>query len=118
MTQSDARQAKKILLSQLILTLILSAAGGFFSLTIALSVLVGAGASAFASTLFAYWVFRRYQAQEAELMVMRFYSAEILKILLVLGIFAAAFVLIEGLNIPVLLGAYFIAQVLPALMAS
>jgi hypothetical protein len=38
--------------------------------------------------------------------------------LLVLGIFAAAFVLIEGLNIPVLLGAYFIAQVLPALMAS
>lgn len=118
MTKSDAQQAKKILLSQLALALSLGLVGLLFNEIIALSALIGASASAIATALFAFWVFRSYRAQQADLLVMRFYSAEILKILLVLGIFAAAFVTIDGLNIPALLGAYFIAQVLPALMAS
>ena len=49
---------------------------------------------------------------------MRFYGAEILKLSLILGLFAIAFTTIEGLHLPALLIAYFAVQVLPAIFAS
>ena len=114
----DALQAKRVLSIQVVMTLVLSTAALFFGGQSALSVLIGAGVCTLANALFALLVFRRYRAQEPGLLVMRFYGAEIGKLALILVLFAAAFALVDGLNLPALLGAYFVVQVFPAVLAS
>lgn len=118
MQQPQAPQVKRVLFVQSLMTVTLAAAGLWIDVAAALSVLIGAGACTLANALFALLVFRRYRAQEASLLVMGIYGAEILKIALILALFAAAFAFIEGLNLPALLGSYFIVQVMPALVAS
>ncbi|EXJ14022.1 hypothetical protein D779_3082 [Imhoffiella purpurea] len=49
---------------------------------------------------------------------MRFYSAETVKIVFVLGAFGVAYAVLDGLNVPALLGAYFMVQVIPTLIAA
>jgi ATP synthase protein I len=117
MQQPDALQAKRVLVVQLAMTLILPAAALPFGKTVALSVLIGAAVCLLANGIFAIWVFRQYRAQEPGSLLMRFYGAEIVKLSLVLGLFAAAFATIEVLNLPALLAAYFAVQVLPAVFA-
>ena len=114
----DALQAKRVLSIQVVMTLALSAVALIFGGMVALSVLIGAGVCTLANALFALLVFRRYRAQEPGLLVMRFYGAEIGKLALILVLFAAAFVWVDGLNLPALLGAYFVVQVFPAMLAS
>ena len=114
----DALQAKRVLSIQIVMALALSAVALFFGGIVAASVLIGAGVCTLANGVFAFMIFRRYRAQEPGLLVMRFYGAEIGKIAIVLLLFAAAFALIDGLNLPALLGAYFVVQVFPALLAS
>lgn len=118
MRQPDAAQAKKVLTIQVGMTLALTALALLFNESVALSVLIGAGVCALANAVFAYTVFRRYRAQEPGVLVMRFYGAEIVKLVLILALFATAFATVEGLNVLALLGAYFMVQVLPALLAS
>ena len=118
MQQSDALQAKRILVTQLALSLILSAAALPFGLSVALSILIGGVVCLAANSAFAFWVFRQYRARELGSLMMRFYAAEIVKLSLVLGLFAIVFMTIEGLNLPALLAAYFAVQVLPAGFAS
>lgn len=118
MQQPDALQAKRVLALQFALTLILSAVALSFGVSVALSVLIGAAVCLLANSIFAFWVFRQYRAQEPGLLLMRFYGAEVLKLSLILGLFAVAFATIEGLNLPALLIAYFAVQVLPAVFAS
>lgn len=79
---------------------------------------IGAGACLFANWLFAAWVFRRYRAQQPGELVLRMYGGEVIKIVLILALFAVAFATVEDLNLPALLGAYFAVQVLPALFAA
>ena len=118
MQQPDALQAKRVLVIQLAMTLILSAGTLPFGMSVALSVLIGAGVCLLANAIFAVWVFREYRAQEPGSLVMRFYGGEIIKLSVILGLFVAAFTMIEGLNLPALLIAYFAVQVLPAVFAS
>jgi ATP synthase protein I len=118
MLQPDARQAKRVLWIQIAMTLALTGLAFVFSAMTALSVFIGAATCTLANALLALGMFGRYRAAEAGLLVMRFYAAEILKIVVILAVFGTSFVLIEGLNPPALLGAYFLVQVLPALMAS
>lgn len=118
MQQPDALQAKRVLTVQLALTIVLAVGALPFGMGVALSVLIGAGVCLLANAIFAIWVFRRYRAQEPGSLVMRFYGAEIIKLSLILGLFVAAFTMIEGLNLPALLIAYFAVQVLPAVFAS
>jgi ATP synthase protein I len=49
---------------------------------------------------------------------MRIYGAEVLKIGLILGLFTVAFVTLDGLSLPALLGAYLALQVAPTLIAA
>ena len=114
----DALQAKRVLSIQGGMTLAISAVALFFGGITAASVLIGAGVCTLANGVFAFLIFRRYRAQEPGMLVMRFYGAEIGKIAIVLFLFAAAFALIDGLNLPALLGAYFVVQVFAALLAS
>jgi ATP synthase protein I len=118
MQQPDALQAKRVLIAQLVLTLILTVAALPFGAFVAVSVLIGAAVCFLASSIFAFWVFRQYRAQEPGSLVMRFYGAEIVKLFLVLGLFVIAFTTIKNLNVPALLMAYFAVQVLPAVFAS
>jgi len=113
MRQPDALQAKRVLVLQLIMTLLAALFGLLFGLSVALSVLVGAGVCLLANASFAFWVFRGYRAQEPGRLLVRFYAAEIGKILMILGLFAVSFVKIEGLHLPALLVAYLIVQVMP-----
>jgi ATP synthase protein I len=116
--QLDARQVRRVVTMQLITTLIVAAGAAPFGASVALSALIGGGVCLAANAFVAFWVFRRYRAQEPGLLVMRFYGAEVAKIALILGLFTVAFVTIESLNLPALLSAYVAVQVLPAFFAS
>ncbi len=118
MQQPDAAQVKRVLAAQIVLTLVLTALAAAFGAVHALSVMIGAGVCTMANALLAFWVFKPYRAQEAGVLVMRFYAAEIIKIVFILVMFGIAIALIDGLNFPALLGAYFVAQVIPVLIAS
>jgi ATP synthase protein I len=117
MRQPDALQAKRVLKLQLVTTLLGVIVGLIFGLSVALSVLVGAGVCLLANTVFVLWVFRGYRAQEPGRLLMRFYLAEVAKLAIILASFSVAFVMIEGLSLPVLLGAFFVVQVLPTVLA-
>ncbi len=115
--QPDALQVKRILILQLALTLILTTAALPFGIPVALSVLIGAAVCLAANSIFAFRVFRHYRAQDPKAVLVRFYGAELIKLALVLGLFAVAFMTSKGLNLPALLIAYFAVQVLPAVLA-
>jgi ATP synthase protein I len=118
MLQPDVLQAKRVVTVQIALTLALAAAGFAISEALGTSALIGGGVCTVANGVFALWVFRRYRAQQPGLLVMRFYAAEVVKMVLILAGFAAAFAWIKGLKVPALLGAYLVVQVLPLLIGS
>jgi ATP synthase protein I len=99
------------------MTLVLPVATMPFSTSLALSVLIGAAACLLATAVFAFWVFRRYQAQRPDMLLLRFYGGEVGKIAVALGVFAVAFATVDGLNLLALLAAYFAVQVMPAVFA-
>jgi len=117
MRQQGAQRAGSVLIVQLAVAPILSLAALPFGLPVALSVLIGATVCLIANSVFALQVFRRYQAQAPQLLVVRFYGAELIKLILALGLFFVAFATIKGLSWPALLLAYFTVQVLSAVFA-
>jgi len=118
MQQPNALQARQILKIQSIFGLILTIIALPFGSPVAISVLIGAGTCWLANALLVVWVFRAYRAQAPERVVLRFYSAEVAKIALILALFGVAFAIYDELNIPALLGAYFLVQVIPTLIAA
>jgi len=117
MQQQGAQRAKSVLIVQLILVPVLTVIALPFGLPVALSVLIGATVCFAANSVFAVQIFRRYRAQDPQLFVVWFYGAELIKLSLAVGLFFIAFMMIEGLNWPALLGAYFAVQVLSAVFA-
>lgn len=118
MQQPDAFQAKRVLQIQTILGLVLAVCVLPFGDSVALSVLVGTGICLLANALLAAWVFRAYRAQDPGRLLLRFYVAEAAKIALVVSLCAVAYVTLDRLNVPALLGAYFVVQVIPTLIAA
>jgi ATP synthase protein I len=118
MQQADAAQAKRYLKIQAILGALSVAAALPFGGPIALSALIGAGACLIANALFAASVFRGYRAQEPERLLLRIYGAEAVKVATILGVFALSFATVDGLNLPVLLGAYLVTQVAAPIIAA
>ncbi|WP_089728964.1 ATP synthase subunit I [Candidatus Thiosymbion oneisti] len=117
MQQQGTREARGVLVVQLALAPVLTVTALPFGLSVALSVLIGATVCLVANSVFAFQVFRQYQARDPQSLVGRFYGAELIKLSLALGLFFVAFVTIEGLSWPALLGAYFAVQVLSAVFA-
>lgn len=115
---TEAPLARRILVFQAILALATTLAVLPFGFLLALSVAIGGGACLVANAAVVLWVFRDYRAQAPAELVGRFYSAEVIKIALLLGLFGAAFAGIEGINLPSVLGGYFIVQVLPPIFAA
>lgn len=111
-------QLKRLLTAQLVLALLAVVLAMPFGAEPLISVAIGAGVCLLANWVFALWVFRRYRTAQPGELLLRFYGAEIVKIGMILALFALAFTRIEALNLPALLGTYFALQVLPALFAS
>ncbi len=107
----------RILALQAVLTLILALSGLALSRETALSILIGGGACILATALFAATVFGPYQAGRPGALLGRIVGAEIGKLILLVGIFVFAIAKVKGLVVPAMLGAYFVAQVLPAMIA-
>lgn len=118
MHQADALQAKRVLKVQAILGSLAVAIALPFGGPVAVSALIGAGSCLLANALFAAWIFRGYRAQEPERLLLRFYGAEIAKLVLLLGLFAVAFLTWGGVNIPALLAAYLVTQIASSLIAA
>jgi ATP synthase protein I len=117
MRNLDIRRARRILIIQVVLTLILAGAATAYDATAGLSTLIGGGVTTLANALFAVVVFGRYRAQDAGKLVFRFYGAELLKLGFVVAALAATFLWVAPLNLATLFGAFFIVQVLPPLLA-
>lgn len=114
----DRVQLRRLLVWQSVFAVAAVLIAAPFGLPALLSAAIGAGVCLLANWVFALRVFRRYRAQAPSEIALRIYSAEIVKIVLILGAFAFAFATLANLNLPALLGSYFAVQVLPALFAS
>ncbi|WP_462329140.1 ATP synthase subunit I [Thiohalocapsa halophila] len=114
----DRVQLRRLLLWQVVLGVIALMLAAPFGVTAFKSAAIGAGVCLLANWVFALRVFRQYRAQAPTELALRIYSAEIIKVVLILGLFALAFATLANLNLPALLGTYFAVQVLPALFAS
>ncbi len=115
---TQPKLARRVLILQAILTSVASVGAMPFGSLTALSVLIGGSACLVANAAVVLWVFRDYRAQAPGALLTRFYSAEVGKIALLLGLFAAAFAAIDGLDLPWLLGSYFVIQVIPPILAA
>ena len=114
----DARRAKRLVVAQLITALIVAALAGLHGLHTARDALVGGSAAWLGSAVFAAWVFGNYRAQQPGRIVARFYGGELLKIITIVLVFAAAMRGLEDLNPIAVFGAFLIVQVLPPLLAN
>jgi ATP synthase protein I len=117
MQNLDIRRAKRILMIQVVLTLVLAGGAALYDSAAGLSALLGGVITTVANGLFAVVVFGRYRAQDAGKLVFRFYGAELLKLGFVVLMFAATFFWVAPLNLLALFGAFFMVQVLPPLLA-
>lgn len=114
----NAGRAEKILLVQVCVAL--GCGGGAFLLnTVAgLSALVGGGTASIANALFSFWVFGGGRADgEPGRMAVLIYGAELLRLITITVLFAAAFKLVQPLNLWVVVGVFLLIHLLPSLLA-
>ncbi len=118
MQQPDALQARRILKFQVILGLVLVVLALPFGGSVALSVLIGAGICLLANALLAIWVFRGLSRPGAGEIGLAFLWWRGRKDRIDSRFIRRRLCDIDNLNIPVLLGAYFVVQVIPTLIAA
>jgi F0F1-type ATP synthase assembly protein I len=83
-----------------------------------LSVAIGAISCWLTNLGLAKIVFCDYHAQQSRKLLVRFYSAEMIRLITLPLLFLAVFMIVENVNPPWLLGTFFIVQTLPAPMIS
>ena len=118
MQNLDVHRAKRILVAQLVATLVVTLIGWVFGPWVGLFAFLGGATATIANALFAYWVFGRYRAGEPGKLVSQFYGGELLKLGFIAAAFAAVILWIEPLRPLALFGAFFVVQVLPPLLAN
>jgi ATP synthase protein I len=118
MQNLDARRARRIVVAQVVATLVVTLAALIFGLRAGLFALVGGATATIANALFAYWVFGRYRAAEPGKLLAQFYGGELLKLAFIAVVFAAVIIWLEPLRPLALFGAFFVVQVLPPLLAN
>ncbi len=107
-----------MLVTQMVTLLVVAAVAGTLGLPYLRDAFIGGLAALAGSAVFAFWVFGRYRAQEPGRIVANFYGGEVLKILVVVAVFAAAMLGLPDLNPMALFGAFLVVQVLPPLLAN
>ena len=112
--QASRQQVFRFVLTQLLLTIVLSAILLFFDYVVAYSAFVGGLIATLANTWFAIKVFRVKSTVAAETLLATFYVGEIFKFVFTGAMFVMAFVLIKPLSIVALLLTYFLIHMTPA----
>ncbi|HHH38603.1 MAG TPA: F0F1 ATP synthase assembly protein I [Sedimenticola sp.] len=114
---ADRRRAGRIIIAQLLATLVaallLLAAGRVY----ALSALAGGTIATLANGWFALRVFAGYRAQRPERLLGRFYGAELQKLLLVAVLFAGVMLWLRPLSAAALFGTFMLVQLVPVLVS-
>ena len=118
MQNLDARRAKRILVAQVVATLVVTLVGLFFGPLAALFAFLGGATATTANALFASWVFGRYRAGEPGKLLSQFYGGELIKLGFVAAAFAVVIIWADPLSPLALFGAFFVVQVLPPLLAN
>ncbi len=118
MQNLDVRRAKSILKAQVVTLLVIALVVLLIDPLSARDALIGGAAAALGTALFAVWVFGRYSASEPGQIVARFYGGEVIKIVVIVAVFAAAMKGLDDLNPVALFGAFLVVQVLPPLLAN
>jgi len=113
----DRRGLRRLLLIQLIATVVVATLAWAIQTQAGMSALVGGLASLAGNLLFAIWIFAPYKAQRPGSLVSRFYLAEIAKLVVIGLIFATAIIWLKPLNVVALFGSFFVVQVLSPLLA-
>lgn len=118
MQNLDAQRARRILIAQVVTTLVVALIGLVFGPTQGLFALLGGVIATAANALFAHWVFGRYRAAEPGRLVGQIYGGELLKLVFIAAAFAAVVIGFEDLSPFALFGAFFVVQVLPPMLAN
>lgn len=105
------------MLFQTVVMLLATGVALVFGWTLAVSVFVGGLASLLPNAVFAWQVFAPYRAQQPGQLVVRFYAAELVKLLFTALIFVAAFLWLTPINVAALFIAFFVVQVISPLLA-
>jgi ATP synthase protein I len=108
-------EAKKLLLNQFVLTVLLSLALIPFGTDLALSALLGGGIVVFAGLIMAILIFKKYRAQQPEKIIAGFYGAQIAKLVFITAAFVLIILNVPFLNFLTLITVFFIIQVVPAM---
>jgi len=98
------QQAKKLLLIQAVILVAIATTGLFIEFKIAMALLSGGMAVFIANSFFVYMAFSRSGAQANKKVVSAFYLGETVKIILSAGLIIAAFLLLPGFEVFVLVG--------------
>jgi len=113
MDADGKRRVKRLVSMQFFVALILALGLLLVDPVYAYSSLAGGLIAAVANAAFARRVFADYRAQEPQLLLMRLYGAELLKLVLVGVLFAGVYLWIEPLSPGALLGAFLIVYLVP-----
>ena len=116
--QQSKKHAIKYIMSQLVLTIAISAVLLFLDVVMAYSALTGGLIATIASAWFAYKVFRVSPDSAAQTMLASAYMGEIYKIILTGALFICAFVLIKPVSAAALLITYFVIHMTPAMVSA
>lgn len=100
------------------LTLLLAAGALVAGQRYAISTLAGGAAAALVNGAAAWLVFRPYSASAWASLVGRFYTAELLRLVLAAGVFLFAVRWIDSLSIAAMLGAYLLIHLLTGALMS
>ena len=114
--QASHHQAFRFIITQLLITIVLSAALLIYDTTVAYSALAGGLIATLANAWFAIKVFRVEPTVAAGTLLAMFYVGEIVKIVFTGAMFVIVFILIKPLSVVALLVAYFLVHMTPAVV--
>lgn len=117
MQKTSTKQIRRILLMQLLATIVISVCLLVFEQIYFWSALAGGLIATLANAYFAWKVFVRSQESAAEKILATYYGAEVSKIILTVMLFTAAIVMIKPLSMITLISVYFFNQFIPALVS-
>ncbi|KOR31552.1 hypothetical protein TI04_00015 [Achromatium sp. WMS2] len=109
---------KRIILYQIIIMLMFAGAWFVLEFEVVASLLIGSGINTGGTGVLAAGIFSQKDTTKPEILLQRFYIAELLKIFLILGAFSLAFLFFEQINPIALFGSYFVSQFFPTALAS
>ena len=118
MQNLDAHRAKRILIAQVVATLVVTLLGLPFGMRPAMFALIGGATATIANAVFAYWVFGSYRAGEPGRLMMQIYGGEVLKLTLIAAAFFGAIIWLEPVSPLALFGGFLVVQVFPPLLAN